>query len=131
LLRDVTWSFPGYLLVAAPSLAVALAANASRIDSSVDAPSVREQYFRNSPPVYLLLSCFPILIILASIATEFRNTILNPPNLVAVSAVRLFSFCLLVTLARSKNEKTHWFALSALLLIAISFITRLSFKLVE
>jgi len=125
LIRGVAWTFPLYLLVAAPALALALAAHITRVDTSFDVAPVREQYFRNSRAVYSLFAMFPIFVIIMSFIPAFRETALDPPNLVAITMIRLVAFALFASLAWSKNEKYHWAALGLLWTIAIGLMMRL------
>jgi hypothetical protein len=131
LMRDIVWTFPLYLLAAAPGLALALAAHITEIDTSADAPPVLEQYFRNAPPTYALLALMPISIITISLTTEVREQLPDPPNLLAVTSVRIVILALLVSLVWSKNVKYHSAALAALWLGALGLVTRLAFRIAE
>jgi len=129
--RNVDWTFPLFLGVAGPGLALALAARVSKVDTSIDAPPVREQYFGNSPAVYSLLMLFPVLILLMSFLSGLREVVPDPPDLVAVSAVRLLMLAVYVCLALSKNERVHALGLVVLWLGAVGFMTRLGPRLAE
>jgi hypothetical protein len=128
--RDIAWTFPLFLLVSVPGLSFALAAHASKVDTSVDAPPVRAQYFSNSRPVYLLLAMFPIVILTLSFVSSARQAVIDPPNLLTVSLIRLLVFALLVSLAWSKSERVHWVGLGGFFLVATGFMIRLVFRLV-
>jgi len=127
--RHVEWTFPLYLGVAGPALALTLAARVSRADTSRDAPSVRDQYFQASPAVYSLLAIFPFLITLLSFVSGFRDVIPNPPNLVAVSIVRLAVLLVYASMALSKSERFHWLGIALIWLAAIGFLTRMGARL--
>lgn len=127
--RHLEWTFPLYLGVAGPVLALTLAARVSRADTSKDAPSIRDQYFQASPAVYSLLAIFPLLITLLSLFSGFREVIPNPPNLVAVSVVRLALLALYAAMAWSKSERFHWLGMTMLWLVAIGFLTRFGARL--
>jgi hypothetical protein len=129
--QGIEWTFPVYLLVSAPALALALAAHVTRVDTAPDAPSVREQYFQNSRPVYTLIAAFPVFILAMSLIPSFREGVPDPPNLLLITLIRLGVFSLMVSLAWSRSERYHWVALGALWLTAIGMLSRLVFRLVE
>ena len=126
-LRGIVWSFPIYLLVAMPALALALAAHIARIDTSIDSPPVLEQYFENSRPVYLLLTVMPAFAIAINVTSEV--TTLNPPNVLSLTLVRLTILALIASLAWSKNPRYHGAALGTLWLAMIGVTGRLLFLL--
>ena len=123
--RGIEWTFARFLAIAGPALALALAARVSKVDTAPDARSIREQYFHNSPAVYGLLAVFPALVILMSLFSDLRGMIPNPPNLVAVSIVRVGLLLIYFGLARSKSERFHWIGLCLMWLTAIGFVVRL------
>ncbi len=127
-LRGIVWTFPIYLLVAMPALALALAAHIARIDTSIDSPPVLEQYFENSRPVYLLLTVIPAFAIAINVTTEV-NGLLNPPNELSLWLVRLTVLALIASLAWSKNPRYHAAALGTLWLAMIGMTGRLLFLL--
>jgi len=124
LLRGVDWTFPFFLLVAAPALALALASHITRVDTSSDV-SLREQYFRNSRPVYSLLASFPIVLIAISLVPDLRESVPSPIDFVAITIVRLAVFASFVSLAWSRSERFHWVVLLTIWLISIAFMVRL------
>ncbi len=131
LMRNATWTFPLYLLVAVPGFAVALAAHISKIDTSVDAPPTLEQYFQNSRPVYAILTLIPISLIALSIVSGGRTQIPDPPNFVVITIVRVALFSLAASLAWSQSAKYHAAALTGLWIGVLYIITSLAFRIVE
>jgi hypothetical protein len=131
LMRDITWTFPLYILVAVPGFALALAAHISRVDTSADAPPTLEQYFQNSRPVYAILALIPISLIALSIVSGVRNQVPDPPNLVAITIVRVAMLLLIVSLAWSQSPKYHAAALAALWISILGVTARLAFRIVE
>ena len=129
LLRGIEWTLPIYLVTAMPALALALAANIARIDTSIDSPPVLEQYFQNSRPVYVLLTALPVSAIVLELTTEVREQAPNPPNLLAITLFRLTVIALIASLAWSKNLRYHAAALSTMWLAMIGVLVRLLFFL--
>ena len=129
LTREVEWSFPLFLLVSGPAFVVALAAHVSKIDTTVGSPAIREQYFRNSRPVYALLAMFPGFVIVMSFVSTIRETVSDPPNFAVITAFRFAVLALMLSLAWSKSEKYHWGALGVLWITAVLLMVRLIFRL--
>lgn len=129
LARDIEWTFPVYLGMAAPALAMSLAGQAMKIDTSVDALPVRDQYFQNSRVAYSLLATFPALALLGSFFTNRGDILPDPPNLFIVSTVRVMVLAVWASMAWSKSERLHWIGLGIVWLTAAGFIARLGFRL--
>jgi hypothetical protein len=123
--RGIKWTFPQYLLVAAPPCVLGLCAHIMKLDTTPGAPSPREQYFGNSRPAYTVLALFPLLVIAISL-TPGTNLGGAPFTL-----LRIVGIGLLLSLAWSKTEKYHWIALGILWLVSIGAVIRLAFRLVE
>ncbi len=122
------WNFLLYLGLAVPALSIALAAHILKTDTSPGAPSARDQYFENSGPAYLTLALFPLSALGMSF-TGLRDMVPDPPNLVAVSIVRLGIAGLFVFMAWSKSERVHWVGLGVVWLFAVGFVLRLATRL--
>lgn len=129
LLRDLLWTFPVYLLLSLPPLALALAAHVTRVDVSADAPSASVQYFENARPVYILLTVMPISLLISSVIPEVRDQVRNAPNFVAIILVRVALAALILSLAWSKNARFHGVAIGVLWLTAGAIMIRLAFRL--
>ena len=125
LFRDIEWTFAIFLVVAFPALLVALASRVGKADTTADAPSLRDQYFKSSAPVYCLLALMLPIVISVSFFTDLRAALPDPPNLIFVTLVRVLMIFLFIGLALSKNERFHWFALGFIWLAQIWFLVRL------
>lgn len=123
--RGIDWTYPLFLFVSLPCLAVALAAHTSRVDTSADALPAREQYFHNSRPVYLLLATLPGVIITISFVPGLRAQLPDPPNHLMITLARLFVLGTCITLAFSKSARFHSLALGVFWLAALLLATRL------
>jgi hypothetical protein len=123
--RDIEWTFPRFLGAASVALVLAIAARVGKMDTASKALPFRDQYFQNSPAVYSLLLCFPLLILLISVSSDLGFAIPDPPNLVLISLARIGIAALYCGLALSKSERFHWVALGLIWLAAIGFLIRL------
>jgi hypothetical protein len=125
IVREVVWTYPLFLFLSLPCLAVALAAHTSRIDTSVDALPAREQYFQNSRPIYLLLATLPVVVITISFVPGLRDQLPDPPNHLLITLARLLVLGTCIALALSKSPRFHGFALGVFWLAALSLAARL------
>ena len=129
--HDLTWTFPLYLLVAAPGLILSLAAHIVRIDTSPDASAPREQYFRASGPIFLLLALIPLTLIAMSFVPQLRASSPNPPNLPAITGFRATLSIGLASLAWSKSERAHWVGAGLLLLTVLVLSARITVRMIQ
>jgi hypothetical protein len=127
----VAWTFPLYLLVAAPALILALAAYITRVDTSVDSPTARVQYFRNSGPTFLLLALVPVALVAISMAPALRESVPDPPNLVLITLIRVTMILGIASLAWFKSERIHWIGLGLLFLIVVGLSVRITVRVIE
>lgn len=130
-LHNLTWTFPLYLLVAAPAMILALAAHTPRIDTSPDASASREQYFSASGPTFLLLALLPLTLIAFSLVPQLRTRVPNPPNLPAITGVRAALSIGLASLACFRSERAHWVGAGVFFLVIIVLSTRLTVRLIQ
>ena len=125
--KDVQWTFPQFLLQAAPTIALALAAHVIRADCSTSADSLRDQYFRNAGPAFLLLASVPLLTIVITLTRlDLRPD--DATNLAVITAVRLFLAALGASMAFIKRPAYHW---SALGLIGVFMCWRVAAAVLE
>jgi hypothetical protein len=125
IVRGVVWTYPLFLFLSLPCLAIALAAYTSRIDTSIGALPAREQYFQNNRPIYLLLATLPVVVITISFVPGLRSQLPDPPNHLMITLVRLLVLGTCISLALSKSARFHWLALGVFWLAALSLVTRL------
>ena len=127
----VDWTFPLYLLVAAPALILSLAAHITRIDTSVDSPSARVQYFQNSGPAFLLLALIPLALIAFSFVPMLRGSVPNPPNLALITLLRVTIMLGSASLAWSKSARVHWVGVGLYFLVIVGLSIRITVRLIE
>ena len=127
--RVIEWTFPRFLAVTGPVLALALAARVCRMDTSPGASPFRDQYFRVSPAIYTLLAAFPLFITAMSLFSDLREMVPDPPNLLLVTVVRLSVLGLYIALALSRSERFHKVGIGLLWLTAIGFLVRMGQRL--
>jgi hypothetical protein len=128
--RTAEWTFPLYILVAAPGLALALAAHLGMVDTSPEAPTVREQYFISSGPIFTLLAALPIIIAAISF-TSLREQVPNPANLPLITGFRVVLSLGLLLLARSRNERLHWVGISIFVAVILTLSARFTIRLIS
>ncbi len=125
--KGVQWTFPQFLLQAAPTIALALAAHVIRADCSIGADSLREQYFRNSGPAFLLLASVPLLTIVITL-TRLDERPDDATNLAVITAARLLLAALGASMAFIKRPAYHW---SVLGLIGVFMCWRVAAAVLE
>ncbi len=125
--KGVQWTFPQFMLQAAPTIALALAAHVIRADCSIGADSLCEQYFRNSGPAFLLLASVPLLTIVITF-TRLDERPDDATNLVVITAARLLLAALGASMAFIKRPAYHW---SALGLIGVFMCWRVAAAVLE
>lgn len=108
--KSVQWTFPQFLLQAAPTIALALAAHVIRADCSIGADSLREQYFRNAGPAFLLLASVPLVTTVITFARLDERPD-DATNLAVITSARLLLVALGVSMALIKRPAYHWSAL--------------------
>ena len=68
--RNTDWIFSLYTTMACIPLTISLASRIIRVDTSTDASPAKDQYFRISRPVFLLLALIPAMIMLLPFTTN-------------------------------------------------------------
>jgi hypothetical protein len=125
--REVVWTFPLYLLVAAPGLILALVGYIIRVDTAEGAPSPKAQYFRSCGPAFLILSLVPLSLILFSFSS-LRDSIADPPNRAAITSARLAIFAGIASLSWFRNERVHWVGVGLILVVVVVLSVRLTVR---
>ncbi len=129
--RGLAWTFPLYILMAAPALILSLAAYIIRVDVSVDAPTPRTQYLQNSGPIFVLLALMPLTLIAFSFVPAIRESVSNPFNLVAITIFRVMLSAGIASLAWFKSERAHWTGIVVISLVVLGIAYRLAAGSIE
>jgi len=129
--RDTVWTFNLYAAMAVIPLAISLASRVARVDTSMGALPARDQYFQNAKPVFILMALAPAMLILLSFLSPIRDSVLNPPNILWLTALRVTIFAGILYVAWSRNEKVHWVGIVALLVVVMALSTRLTVRVIE
>ena len=129
--RGVEWTFPLYLLVAAPAFVLAPCAHVVRVDTGESALPVREQYFQNTRPVFALLALVPVLVGIIGLAGARMAEPGDTLGIASTTALNFLFFGLMVSLAFSKSERYHWLTLSLIWVVVLAVGTQITFRLPE
>jgi len=125
--RHTQWTYVGYLLIFAPALCLALAANLVRADPTSLRRSPKEQYFEATRPLFLLIAALPGLsaINVWLHAEEVRSEAMSVANpLIWAYWPAFIATCLL--LSRSRSERWHAVGWSFLWLSTLALSTRVA-----
>lgn len=107
---DAAWTIYSYLLLLMPASGLALSTQVISLDLSSD-ETPEEQYFRNSRPLYLILSSVLILGVAASIAkSEYLSA--SRESLIMVNSARLLFAGIFASLGFIRKPAFHWLVLS-------------------
>jgi uncharacterized membrane protein len=129
--RDINWTFSLYITFAIIPLLISLASRIIRVDTSVGSLPPRDQYFLVAPPVFILLSCVPLVILLLSQWTSLREQLPDRPEgreLVLLSIYRGSLLVGLLYVAWSKRVSVHWIGLGAMFLTVVLLGIRLTVR---
>ena len=129
--RDNVWTFSLYLSLAALPMIISLASRVIRVDTSIDAPPPKEQYFHSARPVFLLLSLVPATLVLLSFASALGDSVLDRPDIVQLTTVRLLICIGMLYLAWSRRALVHWVGIGTLFLITVQLSARLTVRAIE
>lgn len=132
--RDAEWTFLLYITMAIFPLLISLASRIIRVDTSIGAPAAKDQYFQVARPVFLILSCIPILIMFLGFATDLREVMPNPPEgmqLLQLTIFRVFLFVGMLYVAWSKKVSVHWIGACVIFLTAILLSMRLTVRSID
>jgi hypothetical protein len=129
--RDAEWTFLLYITMAIFPLLISLASRIIRVDTSIGAPAAKDQYFQVARPVFLILSCFPILILLAGFATSLREVMPSPPEgmeRLQLTIFRVLLFVGLLYVAWTRKVSVHWVGIGAIFLTGLLLSIRLTVR---
>jgi hypothetical protein len=129
--RDIVWTFPLYISMAAMPMIISLASRVVRVDTAIDAPSPKEQYFHSARPVYLLLALVPAVLVALSFASALGDSVRDRPDLVQLTAVRMLTSIGVLYLAWSQRAIVHWIGIGALFLLTVQVSARLTVRAIE
>ena len=129
--RDIVWTFPLYITLAAMPMIISLASRVIRVDTSIDAPSPKDQYFHGARPVFLLLSLVPAVLVALSFASALGDSVRDRPDLVQLTAVRMLISIGMLYLAWSQRAIVHWIGIGALFLLTVQLSARLTVRAIE
>ena len=132
--RGLHWTFLLYVTIAIIPIIISLASRIVRVDTSIEAPSARDQYFLVARPVFILLSCIPVLIMLLSFTTAIREYVPNRPEameLVLLTIYRISISVGLLYVAWSKKASVHWIGIGALFLTILLLGIRLTIREID
>ena len=132
--RDAEWTFLLYITGAIVPLLLSLASGIIRVDTAIGAPTAKDQYFQVARPIFLILSCIPILIIVGSFTTTARELSPNRPEGMQLLQLTIFRVLLSVGMlyvAWSKKVSVHWIGVSVLFLIIILLNMRLTVRSID
>lgn len=129
--RNIVWTFSLYIALATIPLIVSLASRVIRVDTSIDAPSARDQYFQNSGPVFLILALIPAILVLLSLVTNLGDSARDRPDLVQLTFLRA-SLCVgLLYVAWTKRASVHWLGVGGMFIATLWLSTKLTIRAID
>jgi hypothetical protein len=129
--RDAEWTFSLYVTIAIFPLLISLASRIIRVDTSIGAPAAKDQYFQIARPVFLILSCMPILVMLVGFTTNLREIMPDRPEgmeLLQFIILRVLLFVGLLYVAWTRKVSVHWVGVSATFLTILFLSIRLTVR---
>jgi hypothetical protein len=132
--RDAEWTFLLYITGAIVPLLLSLASGIIRVDPAIGAPTAKDQYFQVARPIFLILSCIPILIIVGSFTTYARELVPNRPEGMQFMLLTIYRVLLSVGMlyvAWSKKASVHWIGVSVMFLTVIMLNMRLTVRSID
>jgi len=129
--RDINWTFSLYIAFAIIPLIISLASRIIRVDTSVGSLPPRDQYFLVAPPVFILMSCVPLVILLLSHLPSLREQVPDRPEgreLVLLTIYRGSISVGLLYVAWSKRVSVHWIGVGAMFLTVVLLSIRLTIR---
>ena len=129
--RDAEWTFLLYITMAIYPLLISLASRIIRVDTAIGAPTAKDQYFLVARPVFLIISCVPILVMLLSLTSNLREFIPNRfegMQLLQLTIFRGALFLGLLYVAWSKKVSVHWIGVSVMFLTVVLLSMRLTVR---
>jgi hypothetical protein len=132
--RNTDWTFSLYITMACIPLTISLASRIIRVDTSAEAPSAKDQYFRISRPVFLLLALIPAMIMLLSFTTNLGENVpdrLEPVEFMQLTVIRVAMCLLLLYAALSKKAGAHWAGVIVMILVVLLLSMRLTIRSID
>ena len=129
--RDINWTFSLYIAFAIIPLIISLASRIIRVDTYLGCLPARDQYFLVAPPVFILLACIPLTILLLSLWPSLREQLPDRPEGMALVLLNIYRGSLAVGLlyvAWSKRVSVHWIAIGAMFLSVVLLSIRLTIR---
>ena len=129
--RDINWTFSLYITFAIIPLIISLASRIIRVDTSVGSLPPREQYFLVAPPVFILMSCVPLMIVLLSLLPILREQVADRAEgreLVLLTIYRCSLSVGLLYVAWSKKVSVHWIGIGVMFLTVVLLSIRLTIR---
>lgn len=123
----VTWTFPVFILKVLPAIALALSAQIIVLDFD-SSKSPKEQYFKNSRVVYLILASAPLYeLIFTAVTLKYLSIAVETLKMLII--FRLAGAGVVASLAFIKKPAYHWVVLLGLCIAVIETTTAVLFKL--
>ena len=123
----VTWTFPVFILKVLPAIALVLSAQIIGLDFD-STKSPKEQYFKNSRVVYLILSSAPLYeVIFTAVTVKYLSIGLETLKMLTI--FRLVGAGAVASLAFIKKPAYHWVVLIGLFIAVIETTSAVLFKL--
>jgi hypothetical protein len=129
--RNTDWTFSLYITMACIPLTISLVSRIIRVDTSAEAPPAKDQYFRISRPVFLLLALIPAMIMLLSFTTNLGENVpdrLEPVEFMQLTVIRVAMCLLLLYAALSKKASAHWAGVIVMILVVLLLSMRLTIR---
>jgi hypothetical protein len=129
--RNTDWTFSLYITMACIPLTISLVSRIIRVDTSAEAPPAKDQYFRISRPVFLLLALIPAMIMLLSFTTNLGENVpdrLEPVEFMQLTVIRVAMCLLLLYAALSKKAGAHWAGVIVMILVVLLLSMRLTIR---
>ncbi|MGW8180060.1 MAG: hypothetical protein ACWGQW_15060, partial [bacterium] len=102
-----------------------------RIDTSVGSLPPRDQYFLVAPPVFILISFVPLVIVLLSLLPSLHEQVADRPEgreLVLLTIYRCSVAIGLLYVAWSKRVSVHWIGIGLMFLSVVFLSIRLTIR---
>lgn len=129
--RDINWTFSYYIAFAIIPLIVSLASRIIRVDTSVGSLPPQDQYFLAAKPIFILLACVPLMILLFSQLPSLREQVADRPEgreLILLTIYRASIAVGLLYVAWSKKVSVHWIGMCVMFLTVVLLSIRLTVR---
>jgi hypothetical protein len=132
--HDAQWTFSLYITMASLPLLISLASRIIRVDTSMEAPTAREQYFLVARPIFLILACLPIIIIVIAFTTNLNEMSPNAPQGMQFYLLVVFRVLLCLGMfyvSWSRKVSVHWIGVSVMFLAIVLLNMRLTVRSID